>query len=98
VVSHRLGLHLPVLHIHLVAAQDNRDVLTHPNMHNKRCTRSILDTKTRSMWAIQKANFLPADVPVPGGNILVGDPWGDIKHDDGTLTIDAAWLEHMSKY
>ena len=38
VVSHRLGLHLPVLHIHLVAAQDNRDVLTHPNMDNKRCT------------------------------------------------------------
>ena len=38
VVSHRLGLHLPILHIHLVAARDNRDVLTHPNMHNKRCT------------------------------------------------------------
>lgn len=44
-----------------------------------------------------KAEFLPADVPVPGGNILVGEPRGDIEHDDRTLAIDAAQLKHMRK-
>jgi hypothetical protein len=44
-----------------------------------------------------KAEFLPADIPVPGGNILVGEPWGDIEHDDGTLAIDAVQLKHISK-
>jgi hypothetical protein len=32
-VGNHLGLHLPVLHVHLVAAQDNRYVLTDPNMN-----------------------------------------------------------------
>ena len=85
VVSHRLGLHLPVNHIHLVAAQDNRDVLTHPNMHNKRCTiNSGHQNKRHVRNSKEKNYFLPADVPVPGGNILVGEPWGDVKHDDRT--------------
>jgi hypothetical protein len=26
---------------------------------------------------------------VPGGNVLVGEPGGDIEHDDGTLAMDA---------
>jgi hypothetical protein len=30
VEGHHLGLHLPVLHVHLVATQDDRDVLANP--------------------------------------------------------------------
>jgi hypothetical protein len=37
-----------------------------------------------------RRTILPEDVPVPGGNILVAEPWGDIEHDDTALIMDAA--------
>lgn len=39
---------------------------------------------------MKRGELLPADVPVPGGNVLVGEPGGDVKHDDRALAMDAA--------
>jgi hypothetical protein len=79
---YHLCFHLPVLDVHLVAAQDYRYVLAHPEGTNHRIMRRIrpiLRTlKEQEVdqilpWWFRRA-ILPADVPVPGGNILVGEP------------------------
>ena len=54
-----LGLHLPVLDVHFVAGEDDRDVLADPD-----------------------------EVPVPVGDVLVGDARGDVEHDDGALALE----------
>ena len=35
-----------------------------------------------------KVDLAPAEVAVPGGHVLVGEPGGDIKHDDGALAMN----------
>ena len=30
----------------------------------------------------------PDQVPVPVGDVLVGDPGGDVEHDDGALSLE----------
>lgn len=36
----------------------------------------------------EKRELSPADVLVPGGNVLVRETRGDIKHDDRAMTMD----------
>lgn len=52
-----LGLYFSVFNVHLVAAEDNGNVLAHTHQ-----------------------------VAMPVGYVLVGDSWGDVEHDDGTLS------------
>ena len=39
----------------------------------------------------------PDKVPVPVGDILVGDPAGHIKHDDGALALDVVSISQSAK-
>lgn len=57
VKNNALGFDFPVFDVHLVATEDDRNVLT--------------DTD---------------QVTMPVGHVLIGDPRGDIKHDDSTLS------------
>ena len=80
-----LGLHLSVLHVHLVTTQDNRDVLANP------AKRNLIERygPLKGQPIIQERDT-PAKVPVPCRNVLVGQSRCDVKHDDGTLAMDAA--------
>lgn len=40
---------------------------------------------------------LPAEISVPGGDILVCEPGGDVKHDDCTLTVDVVPIPQATK-
>ena len=50
-----LGLNLTILHIHLIAAQHNWDVFTHPAAHDK---MSILQQTGRSLADSQAVSSL----------------------------------------
>lgn len=54
----------------------------------------VRSTKHRTFWHHAQS---PAKVPVPGRNVLVCKPWCDIKHDDGTLTMDIVSITQPSK-
>ena len=34
---------------------------------------------------------------MPVGDVLVGDPGGDVKHDDGTLALDVVAVPQAAK-
>ena len=36
-------------------------------------------------------------VPVPVGDVLVGDPGGDVEHDDGALALDVVAVSQASE-
>jgi hypothetical protein len=56
-----------------------------------RCkSRSVQDTEEKNNFRMiwEKRELSPADVLVPGGNVLVRETRGDIKHDDRAMTMD----------
>lgn len=39
----------------------------------------------------------PAEVAVPGGDVLVGEAGGDVEHDDGALAVDVVAVAQPAK-
>lgn len=93
-----LCLYLPVLHINLVSTENNGYVLTDPKFPTKK--QSNLETplsqivKSNScrlqISSFQSLLTAPAQISMPCGNVLVGQPGSNIKHDNCTLPMDAA--------
>ncbi len=44
-----------------------------------------------------KAEVVPAEISVPSGDILVGQPGRHIKHDDGALPMDVVPVAQPTK-
>lgn len=94
--SDGLGLHLTLLDVHLVTAQDNGDVLADTD----KVTYSRM-----SALSIQKKtpDYTPSDgeprkkLTVPVGNVLVGDTGGNIEHDDTTLAVDVVSIAQTTE-
>ena len=96
-------LDLPVLHVHLVAAQHNWNVFTHPAnkqvLHSERahshCSAHGSSDQTLIPVCAMRA---PAEVSVPGGHVLVGEARGDVKHDDGALPVDVVPIPEAPEF
>jgi hypothetical protein len=78
-----LCFHLPILDVHLVAVHEYQYVLAHPEGTSHRIMRrdrQIQETEENKRLirfchgGSGEQFWLPADVPVPGGDILVGEP------------------------
>ena len=41
--------------------------------------------------------IVPCNSPVPGGDVLVGQPRGDIEHDDGALAVDVVTVTQAAE-
>lgn len=123
---HLLGLDLAVLHVHLVAAQHDGDVLAHPGSGSRRAgktsaklqhsrggghtpgadscnaagqppRRRCAAHETPPCTRQSPRAAAPAEVPVPGGHVLVRQPGRDVKHDDGALAVDVVAVAQAAK-
>lgn len=98
VESNLLGFNLHVLHINLVSAENNGNVLTDTEITIYR-TKYTKSSSTKGKIKLKKDKlgmkpislfYSPAEITVPCRNILVCQPSRDIKHNDCTLPMNTA--------
>lgn len=92
--SNLLCLHLPILHINFVSTKYNWNVLTNPDNWAPIKAHKYQNIVLVSMIKSEAMKFmfqeLPAKIAVPRWNIFVCQAGGNVKHDDGTLSMDTA--------
>lgn len=77
----RLCLDLALLHVDLVAAEDDGDVLAHTDEITWGKSLSVMPIVHMDTGVLER-------LTVPVGDVLVCDTGGDIEHDDAALAVD----------
>ena len=81
-----LGLHLSLLDIDLVAAENDGDVFADADeITYSRVSQGCLVTK---LWSSHT---------VPVGDVLVGDTGGHVEHDDAALAVDVVAITQTAE-
>jgi hypothetical protein len=83
-----LGLDLALLHIDLVTAENDGDVLADTDKVTYRMVSQSIMAKVAQAWELRT---------VPVGNVLVGDTGGNIEHDDTGLTVDVVTITETTE-
>ncbi len=91
-----LRLHLPILHVHLVAAEDDGDVFAHPARRGRSAPAGCGGAAARA-GRRRLACAAPAQVAVPGRDVLVRQPRGHVEHDYGALAVDVVPIAQAAK-
>lgn len=84
--SDGLGLDLALLHVDLVTAENNGDVLADTDE---------ITCDGLACWEL--CNILMKRLTVPVGDVLVGDTRGNIEHDDTALAVDVVTITETTE-
>lgn len=95
--SDGLGLHLTLLDVHLVTAQDNGDVLADTDKVTYSRMSALSIQKKRLLITPRRTESREKKLTVPVGNVLVGDTGGNIEHDDTTLAVDVVSIAQTTE-
>lgn len=88
--SDRLRLDFPLLHVDFVTTQNNRDVLANADKVAYIPRYSLVQIVLTADPSVGRRT-------VPVGNIFVGDPRSNVKHDNTTLAVDIIAVSEAAK-